>query len=444
MKRIFQFFVFSLLILCGACKKTTIIKEEPKPEPEEIFEFANGVVPSPVFDVEGGSEQIVFVSPNSWIASKENESLDWFDFSPRQAGKGLAQIKLTVDASSGNESREGDFIIQSGDYQFSIHIVQTQIDTLIVAKSKFAISAKGGELQVPIAHNIPVTVSVKDDWIRQIASRGFVKEVLCFEVDPLQGDAPRKTEIIVEAIEKNLRQHIEVLQDVHVKISDANFKQYLLSHFDLNSDGEMSMQEMAQITEIDCSRTREEQSSKEAIHTLDGIELMPNLKKLNCAGNEISMLNLKEQTLLEELVCNENSLDTLILTSLPNLKTLDCSKNHLRGIDVSKNEQLESLVCWTNQIDTLNISQNKGLKVLNCQNNKIRVLDLENNLQLNYFACSHNALKNLDISRNTAIKSLFIYGCPDLKVVYVWPGFSLILFSDVEVDANLDFVEIGS
>ena len=49
--------------------------------------------------------------------------------------------------------------------------------------------------------------------------------------------------------------------------------------------------------------------------------------------------------------------------------TLDCEFNQLTTLDVSNNTKLEYLDCYNNQLTNLDLSNNTELKLLYCDNN---------------------------------------------------------------------------
>ena len=93
-----------------------------------------------------------------------------------------------------------------------------------------------------------------------------------------------------------------------VEIPDANFKAYLLEHFDTNKDGDISLSEAKTIKEIDCSSRN--------INTLTGIEKFENLEKLNCANNNLGELELRYNKKLNRLVCTNNNNSMMVYLSM--------------------------------------------------------------------------------------------------------------------------------
>ncbi|MDP8051088.1 leucine-rich repeat domain-containing protein [Pasteurella skyensis] len=80
------------------------------------------------------------------------------------------------------------------------------------------------------------------------------------------------------------------------------------------------------------------------------------------------------------------------------LEELNCSKNKLTSLDVSYNKKLKYLDCSENELKTLDVSQNIDLKKFLCDQNNLKILDISNNKKLEWFYCYQNNLENLDLS----------------------------------------------
>src|SRR5574344_1459614 len=63
------------------------------------------------------------------------------------------------------------------------------------------------------------------------------------------------------------------------------------------------------------------------------------------------------------------------IANFPNLDTLDCGSNQLTSLDVSENTSLTYLDCGGNQLTSLDVSKNTELSVLDCYGNRLTRLD---------------------------------------------------------------------
>ena len=183
-----------------------------------------------------------------------------------------------------------------------------------------------------------------------------------------------------------------------IPIEDANFKAYLLTNFDKDRDGILSIKEAEAIKILYVGEL--------GITSLRGIEDMPNLQELYCTSNKLTNLDFSNNTALTYLFCDFNQLTHLDVSNNTALTILSCSANQLTSLDVSNNTTLFQLNCGNNQLTSLDVSNNKALKLLACVDNQLTSLDVSNNTALNDLACTDNPLTNLDVSKNTALTYL--------------------------------------
>lgn len=165
-----------------------------------------------------------------------------------------------------------------------------------------------------------------------------------------------------------------------ITISDENFRDSLLLHFDTDRNGRLELSEALAIEDISVTTTR--------ISTLDGVQYMSNLKNIRCSGtpdtrSRLTKLDFRYNTRLEvlecyfssveqisipssikELRCRYGFLPEITFPSCPCLKQLDVFGNHLTALDVSALPELEYLECGLNSFSTLDVSGNLKLKVL--------------------------------------------------------------------------------
>ena len=234
---------------------------------------------------------------------------------------------------------------------------------------------------------------------------------------------------------------------------DKNFREYISEKFDAKSstitvtvngedksftftadtadDGYLTSAELERITHIYCGDRQ--------IKSLQGIEYFtklawlncdnnglgeemnflndPDLQKqwaktlrgLQCAGNQITDLDLRAYSKLETLGCigkNSSKLKTLIVN--PGIQKIYCWDNDLQELNVSKCTQLAELNCDNNKnLGSLDVSNCPELLYLFCANTGLTQLDVRKNVKLETLRCNYNDLKTLDVTKNTALKRLF-------------------------------------
>jgi len=143
----------------------------------------------------------------------------------------------------------------------------------------------------------------------------------------------------------------------NVNIPDPNFKAYLVGNAAINTDGndEISVSEAQAFSGvIECYNLN--------ISDLTGIEAFVNITELNCHTNQLTQLDVSNNT---------------------SLLYLYCSSNQLTSLDVSNNTQLLELFCSNNQLTYLNMkngnnifaSQNDG--DIDFKNNNLRCIQVD-------------------------------------------------------------------
>lgn len=92
----------------------------------------------------------------------------------------------------------------------------------------------------------------------------------------------------------------------------------------------------------------------ENITDLTGIEGFTSLVILNCSDNQITTLDVSQNTALTLLNVSNNQLDALDVTQLSLLSALYAQNNQLTTLDLSLNTSLEDLILESNQLTSLN------------------------------------------------------------------------------------------
>ena len=111
-----------------------------------------------------------------------------------------------------------------------------------------------------------------------------------------------------------------------------------------------------------------------------------SIKTLNCGFRDIS--------------------STKGLEKMTSLTTLYVSSNQLTELNVSNNTALTDLNVWNNQLTKLDVSKNTALTSLDVESNKLTELDVSKNTALTYLGVDSNKLTELDVSKNTRLKYL--------------------------------------
>tara|TARA_B110001450_G_scaffold251289_1_gene271189 strand:- start:493 stop:1248 length:756 start_codon:yes stop_codon:yes gene_type:complete len=152
----------------------------------------------------------------------------------------------------------------------------------------------------------------------------------------------------------------------NVNIPDANFKAYLVgnSAINTNGDSEIQVSEAASFNgEINCYNMN--------ISDLTGVESFTYLTNLTCSNNQLTSIDLSNNTALTSLNCGNNQLTSIDVNGATALSFLRVSENQLTILDVSTNTALTFLYCLYNQL--INLDLRNG-----------------NNININYISLSEN------------------------------------------------------
>ena len=179
---------------------------------------------------------------------------------------------------------------------------------------------------------------------------------------------------------------------------DENFCDRVAFYCDKDDDDTLSQDELNGVTVLIIDHAY--------IKDLTGIELFPNLEKLDCKNNNLTCLDVSKNTKLTVLYCEYNHLTSLDLSKNTELTELNCHDNQLTSLDLSKNTALTKLDCALNPLTSLDVSNNPALTYLNCNYNHLTSLDLSQNIALTKLGCHDNQLTSLDLSKNTALDTL--------------------------------------
>ena len=187
----------------------------------------------------------------------------------------------------------------------------------------------------------------------------------------------------------------------NVNIPDANFKAYLVGNSVINTNGDNQIQvseASAYNGTINCSFMN--------ISNLTGIEAFTALTYLVCSDNELTSLDVSTCSALTTLFCGVNPLTSLDVSTCSALTDLSCSDNQLTSLDVSTCSALTSLYCSGDQLTNLNASGCTALTTLFCHWSQLTSLDVSTCSALTNLKCFGNQLTSLDVSTCSALMSL--------------------------------------
>ena len=177
---------------------------------------------------------------------------------------------------------------------------------------------------------------------------------------------------------------------------DAAFRAYLKENFDTDGDGCLSDEELAAVTEMDCSGL--------GIASMDGLEYFENLEKLDCSDNALTALSVSSCEKLVWLDCSDNGISSLYLRNQA-FEELYLGGNPLTSMQLSSAETLRVLDIHDTDMTSMSLNNYSALEELDVSGTGVTHLELE--------TCT--ALRQLNCS-NTAVSYLYVDSCE----VLVW------------------------
>ncbi|MEM6718975.1 MAG: hypothetical protein AAF611_06665 [Bacteroidota bacterium] len=186
----------------------------------------------------------------------------------------------------------------------------------------------------------------------------------------------------------------------YTAIPDANFEAALvaLGIDTVANDGQVLTADIQGITTLNLNN--------QSISDLTGIEDFVALTYLNVDTNNLTALDISNNTNLQTLIVNNNSLTELEVINNIALTNIQASNNQLSTLEVDTNVLLTSLTLSLNPLANIDVSNNMLLEQLNVSDTGLTSLEITNNLNLGYVYAQDNALTSLDISQNSLLQIL--------------------------------------
>ena len=187
----------------------------------------------------------------------------------------------------------------------------------------------------------------------------------------------------------------------YTAIPDTIFeaKLYDLGYDDVAVDGQVPTELIASVTSLNVNDL--------GIDELTGIEDFIDLKTLNCRGNDLTTIDLSQNTALTSVNLGANDFTAIDVSMLSALEKLYVQVNtELTSIAVGSNTFLEDLSTTSTNIASLDLSNNINLEKLEAYNSALTAIDLSNNIELTTLRLDGTNITELDLSNNTKVTSL--------------------------------------
>ena len=182
---------------------------------------------------------------------------------------------------------------------------------------------------------------------------------------------------------------------------------------------ELNLRQNTKLKELDCSRNPLIELDVHGLSSLKylyvrGCSKLTTLKCYDCA---LTSLGIGNATPLQNLLCQNNQLTSLDLANCTTIKVLYCGNNQWSSLDVNGHSKLDTLdvsnstnmvqlTCYQNALLTVNLTGCTKLNYLDCSQNELSALFVEDCTALNTLNCQKNTIYNLDVSKNTKLKTL--------------------------------------
>ena len=293
--------------------------------------------------------------------------------------------------------------------------------SISISPAELTFGAEGGEQSVTVTSSEDwylgeegqsVTITGPDDWC-------FVGESDWCEVSAYYGESgdeilikanpntdaenSRSAKLVFTCGDKTAELTVNQKKDEIIEFKDPAFLKAILqgNAADKNGDKKISKAEAALITSLSTSGPQ--------IRVMDEIKYFTALTDLDCDNNQLTSLDLSNNTALTSLSCWNNQLTSLEVNKNTALRYLACGYNQLTSLDLTNNTALTTLSCYDNQLTSLDVSNNTALTTLQCDRNELTSLDVSKNTELTTLHCNSNELTSLDVSNNTALTDLSCY-----------------------------------
>ncbi len=156
-----------------------------------------------------------------------------------------------------------------------------------------------------------------------------------------------------------------------VRVPDKAFREFLLE----NGLAEKARGMQMRPTEKGC-RTNTLECYSRDIHSLQGIEMFPQLEQLTCSDNPISELDLNALPRLQRLYGVNLPLERFEADSCHDLRVIQLSHTHLDTLDLTPFPLLESLLCIYSPLRAIDLAPCPNLRTLYIRFTHIQEVDL--------------------------------------------------------------------
>ena len=204
------------------------------PPVENAIIFEDGFEGRLTVDSHQESCKVRFEAKTPWESYISESGRGWLSLEPQSGDAGRQEITLLLQPNDTPDQRSGQItlVAQSASRadrnQYVITVTQAQQNALVLDCHEYQIDHAGGELAIPVNHNIAFDVCVEQDWIRRVESRSMETTQIKFLVAPNESGAQR--EAVISFVSK------DGLLSEEVQIHQASADQLVVSPTELQFD----------------------------------------------------------------------------------------------------------------------------------------------------------------------------------------------------------------
>lgn len=157
----------------------------------------------------GGSQSIPFKSNTNWIAKS---SASWCTVTPSNGSASIKNTTITLSANDTYDDRTCTVTIMAGNISKTITIKQSKSLGLLATKDKYDLTNDAQTIEVEVKANVDFNISISDEWITQVNTRGLTTTNLKFDIAKNRSYTNRVGTITIKQKSGNLSRVIKVYQ----------------------------------------------------------------------------------------------------------------------------------------------------------------------------------------------------------------------------------------
>ena len=196
-------------------------------------------------------------------------------------------------------------------------------------------------------------------------------------------------------------------------LTSLNLEENDLSSVDLSNNTKLmylNLSDNTDITSIDLSKNVNLEKVNFDCNKLTSINLSNNINLVDVtlSANKLSSLDISKNSKIIKFYASSNQLTSLDLSNNTSIERMDISLNKISSIDISKLTNLKAVALSANKLSSLNVTNNTLLESLYASSNQLTSVDVSKNIKLINIDLSDNKISNFDVTNNLKLEYLRI------------------------------------